>query len=214
MTPPKFDQRFFASTRGRIVLLLRESRRTVNDIAAELDLTDNAVRAHLLSLERDGLVTQSGMVKGFRKPHFLYKLTDNARHLFPTAYDSLINYLLDELKGKLGLDAVKSLLVGVGRRVGKIKRSGSDVSLDEKVASAVETLRKLGGSAQVSRENGILSIHSESCPFAEAVVEHPEVCRIAEAMVGEIVGKPVREKCDRDGQPKCCFQIDEAGSHA
>ncbi|MEO8649117.1 MAG: hypothetical protein ABI539_08130, partial [Acidobacteriota bacterium] len=145
---------------------------------------------------------------------FSYKLTDNSRHLFPTAYDSLINYLLDELKGRLGLEAVKSLLVSVGRRIGGIKKSGADISLDERVASAVETLRKLGGSAQLIREDGILSIQSESCPFAEAVVEHPEVCQIAEAMVGEIVGKPVKEKCDRDGQPKCCFQIPEAGSHA
>jgi len=52
--------RLMESTRGKILDLLRSKERTVNELAAALGLTDNAVRAHLLSLERDGLVHQSG----------------------------------------------------------------------------------------------------------------------------------------------------------
>ena len=52
------DERFFASTRGQIVTLLRRALRTVDELAGELGLTDNAIRAHLAALERDGLVTQ------------------------------------------------------------------------------------------------------------------------------------------------------------
>lgn len=54
------NQRFFASTRGRIVTLLRHSSHTVEELAEALDLTDNAVRAHLATLERDGVVQQRG----------------------------------------------------------------------------------------------------------------------------------------------------------
>ena len=61
--------RLMESTRGKILDLLRSKERTVNELAAALGLTDNAVRAHLLSLERDGLVHQSGTQPGFRKPH-------------------------------------------------------------------------------------------------------------------------------------------------
>src|SRR5581483_9280869 len=50
-------ERLFKSTRGKILDLLRTRERTVNELAAELHLTDNAVRAHLASLERDRLVT-------------------------------------------------------------------------------------------------------------------------------------------------------------
>src|SRR6266536_3274446 len=67
-------ERLFKSTRGRILDLLRTRDRTVNDLAEELRLTDNAVRAHLVSLERDRLVAQSGMKPGFRKPHTTYAL--------------------------------------------------------------------------------------------------------------------------------------------
>ncbi len=51
----KLGQNFFKSTRGQIVGLLRRGVGTVEELASELEVTDNAVRAHLATLERDGL---------------------------------------------------------------------------------------------------------------------------------------------------------------
>jgi hypothetical protein len=39
------------------------------------------------------------------------------------------------------------------------------------------------------------------------VSEHPEICGLAESMIEEIVGKPVRETCDRSARPKCHFVV-------
>src|SRR3712207_7925006 len=41
---PIWDKRFFESTRGRIVTLLRRSGRTVEELARALGLTDNGVQ--------------------------------------------------------------------------------------------------------------------------------------------------------------------------
>src|SRR5215213_3915952 len=101
MRRTKLDNRFFDSTRGRIVTLLRGTTKTVNELAEQLELSDNAVRAHLLSLERDGLIKQSGLQRGTRKPHLAYSLTEEAEHLFPKAYDALLNQLIAVLKGRL-----------------------------------------------------------------------------------------------------------------
>ena len=206
----KMDERFFESTRGQIVRLLRDSSKTVNEIAAELDLTDNAIRAHLLSLERDHLVEQNGVVKGFRKPHFVYGLTDEGRNLFPKAYDSLLNNLLSALKARLVTSVLKDFLADTGKRIGRQQPNHDDDSLDDKLTTALSTLEELGGSATVVKENGHIQIRSEGCPFAEAVSEHPEVCQVAESMLSEIVGKPVKETCDRTGSPKCRFDIPKA----
>jgi DNA-binding MarR family transcriptional regulator len=89
--------------------------KTVNELAAELKLTDNAVRAHLVSLERDALIRQSGIQRGTRKPHFAYELTDEAEHLFPKAYDTLLNQLITALKAKLTPKALKDILRETGR---------------------------------------------------------------------------------------------------
>jgi len=203
------DERFFSSTRGRIVLLLRNTGKTVNELAAALGLTDNAVRAHLLSLERDRLVEPGGTIKGFRKPHFLYRLTAEARHIFPKAYDSLLNRLLDVLKKRMPGAALSDVLHAVGKDIGDGKGT-SEMSLDQRVDAALETLEELGGAAVADRSEDGLTIRSESCPFADAVIEHPEICHVAESMIGEIVGKPVHETCDRTSMPKCRFAIENA----
>lgn len=210
MSKTAFDDRFFSSTRGRIVTLLRRANRTVNDLAAELDLTDNAVRAHLLSLERDRLVESAGMVKGVRKPHVAYKLTHEARHLFPKAYDSLLNRLLDVLKARLPRRAVGNILQDVGSGIASNAAIDRTLTLDEKVDAVLTSLEELGGAAVAVKKNGNIVIQSESCPFAEAVAEHPEVCKVAEAMVGEMTGEKTTETCDRTGAPKCCFVIESS----
>jgi predicted ArsR family transcriptional regulator len=208
MVKNKLDTRFFESTRGQIVTLMRGSEKTVNEMAEALTLTDNAIRAHLLSLERDGLVEQKGVVKGFRKPHHLYGLTTEARHLFPRPYASLFNRILGVLKRKLPPGEVAGTLGDVGHEIGSENRTNRSANIDERLGGALKALESLGGSAQIFRENDMTIIKSESCPFGEAVSEHPEVCKVAESMIEEIVGKTVTETCDRTSWPRCRFLIE------
>jgi predicted ArsR family transcriptional regulator len=208
MDKSKLGQRFFDSTRGRIVSLLRGSAGTVNELAEKLELTDNAVRAHLLTLERDGLVRQSGIQRGRRKPHFAYELMPEAELLFPKSYDTLLNQLVTVLKGRLSAKALKDVLREVGRSLAVRESSSKRGGLESRAHSASKVLEALGGAPRVEVEEGKLTIRSESCPLAAAVVEHPEVCGVAEALVTEIVGGDVKERCDRTGlQPRCRFEI-------
>ena len=212
MAVAHFDKRFFESTRGRIVALLRTGNRTVNDLVDELRLTDNAIRAHLLSLERDSLVEQKGLNKGFRKPHFVYGLTENGRQLFPRSYDSLLSQLLTTLKGRFSTETLRDLLQDVGRKIGVQKPTHED--LRERARLAAVELYDFGGSPTVSEKDGDIVISSDNCPFAEVVADHPETCKIVESMVGEIVKAPVEERCVRDGGPRCNFVIHQSAGSA
>jgi predicted ArsR family transcriptional regulator len=207
MKKTKLGKRFFDSTRGRIVNLVRGTRKTVNELADELKLTDNAVRAHLLSLERDGLIRQSGIQRGTRKPHFAYELTDEAEHLFPKAYDALLNQLITVLKARLTSRALKEVLREVGRSLGGNQTSRGD--LESRVGKGLKALEAVGGSARVEKEEGRLFIRSGSCPLSAAVAEHPEVCQLAEALLSEVIGAKVRERCEREGRPRCAFEVTE-----
>ena len=209
MNLPKWTQEFLAGTKGRIVSLLRGAARTVNDLAEALALTDNAVRAQLTALERDGLVRKSGMRRGLRKPHQEYELTPEAEHLFPKPYAPVLGELLAALKGRLPPETVEGLLGEVGTRLaaGKSSPAGRAAALEQRVEAAAAMLSELGGLAHVERSDGGFVIRSASCPLAAVSAAHPEVCRLGQALVAEVVGVPVRERCLRGPSPRCCFEV-------
>jgi predicted ArsR family transcriptional regulator len=212
MDKTKLGRRFFESTRGRIVTLLRGSAGTVSELAEKLELTDNAVRAHLLTLERDGLVRQSGIQRGHRKPHFAYELMSEAELLFPKSYDTLLNQLVTVLKGRLSSRTLNDVLREVGQSLAARESPSKRGGLERRAQNALKVLEALGGAAKIDTEDSKLIIRSESCPLAAAVAEHPEVCQLAEALVAEVVGADVKERCDRSGlQPRCRFEISKAG---
>jgi predicted ArsR family transcriptional regulator len=211
-----WDERFFESTRGRIVTLLRRSWRTVEDLARALDLTDNGVRAHLAVLERDGIVRQRGSVRrssGGGKPAYVYELTQEGEDLFPKAYEPTLRRLLDVLSERLGPEESEALLRSVGRRLAEDHSTRAD-GAHARLETAVEVLNELGGLAELEEQGGTLVIRGYSCPLAGVTPYHPEVCRMAEALVAEVGGVSVHERCDRSERPRCCFEIASTGDTA
>ena len=211
-----WDERFFESTRGRIVTLLRRSWRTVEDLARALDLTDNGVRAHLAVLERDGIVRQRGSVRrssGGGKPAYVYELTQEGEDLFPKAYEPTLRRLLDVLSERLGPEESEALLRSVGRRLAEDHSTRAD-GAPARLETAVEVLNELGGLAELEEQGGTLVIRGYSCPLAGVTPYHPEVCRMAEALVAEVGGVSVHERCDRSERPRCCFEIASTGDTA
>ena len=210
MNMPKWTQEFLASTKGRIVSLLRGAGRTVNDLAEALALTDNAVRAQLTALERDGLVRKSGVRRGLRKPHQEYELTPEAEHLFPKPYAPVLSELVAALKGRLPPETLDELLREVGARVAAGRSTpagGRAAALEQRVEAASAMLGELGGLPQVERSDGGFVIRSATCPLAAVSAAHPEVCRLGQALVAEVVGVPVQERCVRGPSPRCCFEV-------
>lgn len=187
---------------------MRGTTKTVNELAEELELTDNAVRAHLLSLERDGLIRQSGMQRGTRKPHFSYELTDEAEKLFPKAYDAILSQLIAVLKGRLTPVELEQALRDVGSSLARAQPGGTqDGDLESRLNNALTALEAIGGAARIEKDGPKTVISSEGCPLAAVVSEHPEVCRLAETLMSEIIGEKVQERCDRAGSPRCRFEV-------
>src|SRR5437764_1870524 len=95
MKPRAWNRRMLESTRGRIISLLRRDEHTVSELAQALGLSDNAIRGHLASLERDGLVRPIGTRRGAHKPTVTYAPTAEAEDLFPRPYGLLLRTILD-----------------------------------------------------------------------------------------------------------------------
>jgi predicted ArsR family transcriptional regulator len=201
-------ERLLESTRGRILEQLRTEDQTVNDLAAKLRLTDNAIRAHLLSLERDGLVRRSGTQAGFRKPHAVYGLTAEAEQLFPKAYGQLLHLVLENFERKLTPRKLRTSMREIGKKVAKEhlpEMKGK--SRDQRIKAALRILKELGGVAVFDETGGKDFIRGRGCPLAEVTAGHREACLIAESLLSQIIGVPVKQHCNHNGSPSCRFQV-------
>ena len=188
--------------------LLRAKEQTVNDLAAALRLTDNAVRAHLLSLERDGLVRQAGTQPGFRKPHATYALTAEAEQIFPKSYGALLDLFLSVFSKKLSPREVRAGMREVGRKVaGNHLLEVEGKSRKQRIEAALRILKELGGSATFHESEGKHFIRGNGCPLAAVTGRHPEACLIAESLLTQIIGVPVKEHCLHGATPSCRFEI-------
>jgi predicted ArsR family transcriptional regulator len=200
--------RLFKSTRGRILDLLRTGDRTVNDLAEELRLTDNAVRAHLASLERDRLVVHSGMKPGFRKPHATYALGPEAEQLFPKAYGRLVSLLMSIFSRQIKPRNLRAGMRAAGQAVANEHLPAlRGKTRQERIAAALGILKELGGAATFREEDGKHFIYGNGCPIAAATANHPEACLLAESLLTELIGSPVKQHCVRGPTPACRFEV-------
>ena len=205
MAPPWY-KRFMTSTRGRLITLLRRDSRTVDELAQQLNLTDNAVRAHLATLERDGIVEQRGIRRGAGsgKPAFAYELAPTAEQLFPKPYAAVLDVTLTALRQRMPQDDVEALLRESGRRIAQQFPTSSG-DLHSRLEAAVAALNQLGGLAELEGSEDEPEIRGYSCLLAALAPTHPEVCRLAESFISEVAGTPVRECCERGATPRCRF---------
>jgi predicted ArsR family transcriptional regulator len=202
----RWDKRFFLSTRGRVASLLRRGGRTVDELATELALTDNAVRAHLAALERDGLVAQGDLRRNGGKPAFTYLLTPEAERLFPKAYGVLLSQLLSAVSERLAPAEMNDILQQVGHRLAAEQPAPAG-DLSDRVNATIRLFAELGGSAEAEETTGGFAIQGCDCPIAAAVAVSPDACQIAETLLTDLIGVPVQRRCDPGPPPRCRFEL-------
>jgi predicted ArsR family transcriptional regulator len=205
-----WEREYGATTRGHIVTLLRGGNRSVDELAAELGLTDNAVRAHLAILLREQIVESVGVRRGegAGKPATVYAIAAGAQPIFSRAYSPLLAALLAELRTHKTPDAMKRLLRRAGHRMAPSENANG--SLESRARAGSELLNELGGSTDVVREQGELVIRGHGCPLSDAVRSCPETCTAVEQLLTEVTGSRVTESCDRSGPPNCQFRVSAA----
>jgi predicted ArsR family transcriptional regulator len=205
-------RRFTETTRGQIVVLLRRSPRTVEELAQALGLTDNAIRNHLGALQRDGLVRQEGVRRGggAGKPAVLYELRPEAAPLLSRAYPPVLAAVMEQLVAQLPADQSEAVLREAGRRLARSVGGQAPGDPDARVRAAAGVLVALGGDVDVTAIEGGREIRGAGCPLSAVVSQRPELCLAVESMLAEVAGAPVRMRCRHGPRPSCCFDVSTA----
>lgn len=203
------------ATRGRIIGFLRRGEKSVDELAAELGVTDNAVRAQLESLEREGVVHQARVrhTGAVGKPATMYAIRPDVEASFSAAYAPVLGALVASLGERMSAKELERLFRDVGQRLAEGARSSQPQqprALEARVRAAAAVLTSLGAELEVERNaNGFL-LRGLACPLANAVRAEPHVCSALEELVAGVTGAPVRECCERDpatGVAKCRFEV-------
>ena len=220
------------AVRGQIIGLLRRQERSVDELAGELGVTDNAIRAQLQSLEREGVVhaariRRSGTVG---KPATMYAINPEAEALFSAAYAPVLGALLASLSERMTGRQLDALFRDVGRRLAaatmaeeagdawepvegqNASKVGSD-QLETRVKAAAAVLTALGAEIDIARDERTYTLQGHACPLSQAVRIEPRMCHAIEELVAGLTGATVRECCANTPEPsegrgpRCCFEI-------
>jgi predicted ArsR family transcriptional regulator len=202
--------RFFESTRGKIVGALRERRSaSAFDLAAVFGLSPNAIRQQLVVLERDGMIAGRSVRRGKTKPTVEYSLTAEAERYFPQRYDKMLNAVLREIRDAGGAGAVKAVFERVGRRSAERLEADGTQPVEVRLETLVTALKSSGVTADLQKTaDGTLVLHEHSCPYAAVVAENPECCSAIHTILDAVApGKSQQVESLATGGTECRFEI-------
>jgi DeoR family suf operon transcriptional repressor len=204
--------RFFDSTRGKIVGALRERRSaSAFDLAGQFGLSPNAIRQQLVILERDGLIAGRSVRRGKTKPTVEYSLTSQAERYFPQRYDKMLNAVLREIRSAGGDGAVKAVFERIGKRSAeRIGAVTEEHPAEERLEKVVEGLKASGVTAELRKTpTGTLVLHEHTCPYASVVAENPECCSAIHTILDHVApGKSQQVESLATGGTECRFEIE------
>lgn len=195
-----------SNTRERILMLLVNRPYAIDELAREISVTKNAVRAQIALLQREGIVEVRGVLKSARRPAALYGLSPDADVYFSKAYPVVLSHLVQVLKNRLPSEEFKKAMEELGRGLAaSAPRPSGDPQ--ERIQAALEFLRNLGSLGRIRQGDGKVILTSPVCPIAKAVAADARVCIAMETLLHELTGLPVKERCDRGEHQSCQFIV-------
>jgi predicted ArsR family transcriptional regulator len=195
--------------RYAVLDLIRRGARTVNTLAERLRISDNAVRVHLVALERDGLIVRSGLVRSGAagQPAAEYELTTGGELALSSAYPAAMVALAGAIGEKLDVRARRALFLEAGKRLAATIGHRDNGSLGAKANACAELIESLGGSAAITNARGHAMLEGAGCPLAAAVRSEPATCWLVEGLLEGHTGVNAEQMCNHGERPSCRFRL-------
>ena len=192
------------STRERLLELLHWEPLTVDQLAAEVGLTLNGVRAQLTAMERDGLVERTAVPPSGRvgKPPAAFGLTHRAREDRSSAYPSALGAMIRALVARHGARDACDVLHAAGLQLAGAQGNAQD---------AVVALEQLGAVVRRTTDSeGTDVVEGAGCPLATAVRTEPLTCELVRSLLAARLDRQVEMRCRHGNAPACRFAIGAA----
>jgi predicted ArsR family transcriptional regulator len=202
------------SRRSVIDALKRRGEAGVDELAADLAMSEAGVRQHLDTLADEGLVESHDepRAEGERgRPRRRYALTPRSEPLFPKSYDELANELLRHAADE---DATLVERIFVRRRDCRIDNARARLdgkrSLAAKVAELAKILDEDGYLAEWEAiDGGRFRIVEHNCAILAVAGRHPSACRSEIEFLQAVLPEATVERVSHivSGAHQCAYLV-------
>jgi DeoR family suf operon transcriptional repressor len=201
------------STRDRILqTLLRQPRRTINELAEAVGINPISVRHHLTNMQVEGLVAAEEERHGVGRPRLVYFLTEDGMEKFPTRYLRLTTRLLTQMKETMPAPVVSQLFKQIAEDLAsEYSDQIQGLSMEERLDFVKSMLAEEGFTVEWEKKDDQYQIHEISCPYYQIGVNHPEVCTVDQALISKMLALPAEKvQCVLNGAAHCTYVVQAA----
>jgi DeoR family suf operon transcriptional repressor len=201
-TSPRQDQIL------KLLLGLKQGM-SLDEIAAALNISRNAVKQHVVGLENNDLIRKDTFKTTGGRPSRNYVLTEKGINRFPKQYAWFCNFMLAELKEDMGEEAFKRYMSRLGVKFAQTLISQfNDKEPTERIIALVEAMQALGYHAKEDLSNPTPVIYAFNCVYHDLVRQYPELCEFDRALVSTLLGLSIEQtQCMACNDCSCQFLI-------
>ncbi len=201
------------NTREHIIFeLKRAGTLTTKELAETLDISNTAIRQVLNALQAEQLVAAHTVRQPQGRPSYVYSLTQRGHELFPDAYDTLAQELLDTVRELGGEDMVRELMEKqIEKKEERYRVLVNGRSLLEKLIQLRELRQQDGYMAEVVEKDGDrVALREYNCPILRIAKDHPQLCVHELELMERLLGVNIeRTHHILSGEHFCCFEVSE-----
>lgn len=201
-----------SSTKDKIIYTLKRKKKvTVAEFAELLEITPMAVRRHLHTLERNGLISSELKRQTMGRPLHVYTLSEQGEELFPNQYEMLSLDLLKDIEDLNGREKVYELLL---RRKDRTKNryieETESLTFQKKLSKLAALQEEKGYMVEVEyNDDGTYLFHQYHCPIMKVAENYQKICLQEVDLFQEVLeaDKVSSEDCLVSGGDCCTFKI-------
>ena len=189
------------TARQKVLTYLNKSRTaSAREIARSLKMSAATVRHHLRVLAADGRLELSSVRgrDGRGRPEKIYSLP---RAALGTNLAALSEALLAEAGSGIRMESLAKQLAKVDTFAGQ--------PLAKRLNLTVERTNGMNYHARWEAGSEGPRVVFSHCPYAAIIEKHPELCKMDEALLKDLVGQPARQilKTGKEGSSVCVFVV-------
>jgi predicted ArsR family transcriptional regulator len=194
--------------------LKRTQGLSVNELAEKIGMSYMGVKGHCIELHKGGYLDTWRRPKPVGRPEMLYRLTQRAHELYPTASNSVTIELLESAQKLYGPSAAEKLLFNVFQRKAEHYLAKLKGTTPGEKAAWLAKQRDTEGHMADFESVGGLRITEHHSPVLDLLRAFPIVARLEAEMFQRVLKEPVRREENSVSGLFCCTFFIGANSAA